>query len=119
MIYSKKIEPEYFEDVVSGAKPFEVRREDDCVFEVGDFLALNEYEPDVLKEYTGRCCLAEITYVLRDPRFVADGFAILGIRPCAIGTSKERASIVTERELYTIPVYKGGKRFSEAHPGIW
>lgn len=108
MIYSKKIEPKHFEGVVSGDKSFEVRREDDYAFEVGDFLALNEYEPDVLKEYTGRCCLVEITYVLRDPRFVADGFAILGIRPCSIGTAKERAFMVTDHKLYTVPVYKNG-----------
>lgn len=105
MIYSKKTEPAYFEDVLSGAKTFEVRREDDCQFEVGDFLALNEYAVGDHADYTGRCCLVEITYVLRDPRFVFDGFAILGIRPCSIGTSKSRAPMLTDHEMYTVPVY--------------
>ena len=105
MIYSKRIESAFFEGVISGAKPFEVYKEDDCQFEVGDFLALNEFSEGTLTEYTGRCCLVEITYVLRDSRFVADGYAILGIRPCSIGTSKARAFMVTEHELYTVPVY--------------
>lgn len=105
MIYSKKIEPAFFEDVISGAKSFEVRQEDDCQFKVGDFLALNECSLGASAEYTGRCCLVEITYVLHDPRFIAKGFAILGIRPCSIGTSKERAYMVTGHELYTVPVY--------------
>lgn len=104
MIYSKKIEPGFFEDLVSGAKPFEVRSEDDCTFNAGDFLALNEYRA-ADDDFTGRCCLVEITYVLRDPRFVPDGFAILGIRPCAIGTSTERAYSVTPGEMYKVPVY--------------
>lgn len=108
MIYSKKIEPEYFSSVVSGAKPFEVRREDDCEFAVGDFLALNEYKPDVPQGYTGRCCLVEITYVLRDPPVCGGWLCNPWNSPCVIGTSKERASFVTEHKLYTVPVYKDG-----------
>ena len=52
MIHELKTLPEYFKEVVSGNKPFEVRK-NDRPFKVGDYLMLREYEP---KEalYTGK-----------------------------------------------------------------
>lgn len=41
MIHQLKIDSEYFDDVASGKKTFEVRK-NDRNFLVGDFLALNE-----------------------------------------------------------------------------
>lgn len=83
MIHVRKIDPEYFEALLSGRKRFELRREEqgEPPFAVGDYLGLNEYdriiEPGV---YTGRCLLFEITYVLRDHDLQKDGTAILGLR---------------------------------------
>ncbi len=53
MIHELKILPNYFADVVSGKKQFEVRKAD-RPFREGDLLALNEYEN---KMYTGNSCL--------------------------------------------------------------
>ena len=66
MIHALKIEPKYFNDYASGKKTFEVRLYD-RPFEVGDYLALNEYDcyaNEYKGEYTGRCALCVITYIL-------------------------------------------------------
>lgn len=107
MIHQLKTEAQYFDDVTSGRKPFEVRL-NDRDFMAGDYLALNELTLHKVNDRgdhkeTGRCCLVEITYVLTDARFVRDGYAILGIRPCCIGS---RGSEINRYEsFYTVPVY--------------
>lgn len=86
MIHAKKVAPEYFEALRSGAKRFELRREDpeEPSYAVGDYLAVNEYDPgrhaaqDDL--YTGRCMLFEITYVLRDTEWLQPDCAALSLR---------------------------------------
>lgn len=69
-----KISPQYFDDVDSGKKPFEVRR-DDRPFAVGDTLLLREWSGD----YTGRSTFKVITYILRDSDYCKDGYCILGL----------------------------------------
>lgn len=86
MIHELKINPEYFKSVISGAKPFEIRR-NDRNFKVGDFVALNEF--DDKSGYTGESALYEITYVMTSTEYVKEGFAVLGIKRCYI----ERESI--------------------------
>ena len=54
--------PEYFQAVIDGVKPFEVRKWD-RPFRVGDTLVLKEYDPQKL-DYTGRETKREITYLL-------------------------------------------------------
>lgn len=81
MIHGIKILPHFFDAVVSGRKPFEVRL-NDRPYASGDYVGLNEYSDDT--GYTGRCALFEITYVLDDPRWCHEGSVILGIRPCRI-----------------------------------
>ena len=111
MIHQLKTETEYFNDVISGKKPFEVRK-NDRNFMVGDFLGLNEltdHKVDSKENHaeTGRCCLVEITYVLTDPRFVKEGYVVLGIRPCAISKARNlgRYTIDENDLLYSVPVY--------------
>ena len=60
-IIKKKIWPEYFDDVASGKKKYELRLND---FEVkeGDVLILEEWDPKT-KEYTGRETEKKVTYV--------------------------------------------------------
>ncbi|MFP4539709.1 MAG: DUF3850 domain-containing protein [Candidatus Paceibacterota bacterium] len=48
----KKIQPEYFEQIKSGKKKFELRL-NDFEAEEGDTLILREWDPE-RKEYTGR-----------------------------------------------------------------
>jgi len=59
----KKIWPEYFDDVASGKKKFELRLND---FEVneGDILILEEWDPKT-KSYTGRKTEKKVTGVNR------------------------------------------------------
>ena len=86
MIHVRKVLPEYFNALLDGTKRFELRREDPDAprFAVGDYLALNEYDPcrhaapDDL--YTGRCLLFEISYVLRDFEGLAADYVVLGLR---------------------------------------
>ncbi len=56
-----KIWPEYFDDVSSGVKRYEVRR-NDRDFKVGDELHLREYNPSS-DAYTGRTCLAKVIHL--------------------------------------------------------
>lgn len=80
MIHELKTLPQYFEDVISGKKQFEVRKFD-RPFHVGDLLALNEFEN---KMYTGRSCLVYIDYMLSDSEYVKKDYVILGIKPCVV-----------------------------------
>jgi hypothetical protein len=85
--------PEYFADVASGAKTFELRRHDRNVT-VGSVLRLREWSPTA-EAYTGRDRLRRVTYVLQNaPQFgLQDGFAIYAL---AALTSPEPASGETE-----------------------
>lgn len=81
MVHELKTLPEYFEAAQKRLKNFEVRK-NDRPFEVGDFLALNEWTEDT--GYTGHCMLFEITYILNNPTYCKDGFVILGLSPLEI-----------------------------------
>lgn len=107
MIHELKTVQPYFDDVASGNKTFEVRK-NDREFMVGDFLALNEYDPQQLPgmEYTGRCMLAQVTYILRTPEYCKEGFITMGI-DCA-GIITHRWSNQPPREIQQgmgYPVY--------------
>lgn len=63
MKIEKKVWPEYFNQILSGEKTFELRLADwEC--KAGDILVLKEWNPEN-KEYTGREVEKEITYVLK------------------------------------------------------
>ena len=99
MIHAVKCLPNFFEDVRSERKPFELRA-DDRPYEVGDYIALNEWNG----EYTGRCMLVQITYALRDPQYCKDGMVALGIDPCRI-KSKKNWYTDTQECVFGVPVY--------------
>ncbi len=86
MIHALKITPNYYEAVKTGAKPFEVRK-NDREFVVGDYLALNEYNAEEQK-HTGRAVLAKVLYILGDEQFVPQGFVIMGIRVVSINDNE-------------------------------
>lgn len=74
----KTINP-YFEDIYSGSKRFELRK-NDRDFQVGDKVNLNEYVPEKDK-YTGRTVSAEISYILQgyDNSIISDDYCIFSI----------------------------------------
>lgn len=95
MKHTKKIESKYFRDIIAGVKTFEIRKEDDCRYEVGDVIELVEIEI-VVKEYdryreivehmierTGRSKLVQITYKLSHedfPEGIMPDYVVLGIK---------------------------------------
>lgn len=77
-IHNLKIQSEYYDDVITGVKRFELRK-DDRGFEVGDLIVFLEYKKDV---FTGRVSEAmPILYKLKDcPEYgLKDGYCILGL----------------------------------------
>ena len=71
-----KIQPQYFNFVEAGLKRFELRK-NDRDFKVGDLFILREYDKG---EYTGRCFIQSIGYILKDcPKYgLMDGYCIFG-----------------------------------------
>lgn len=76
MEHELKIYPTYFEDVISGKKKFEIRK-NDRKFRVGDILILKEW--DNIK-YSGREARAEVIYLI-DDKFagIQPGYVVMGI----------------------------------------
>lgn len=109
MIHQLKIEPQFFDDVVSGKKTFEIRK-NDRDFKVGDFLALDEYADN---KFSGRCCLVEALYILYGgTKSLPLGYVCMSIRPCYIGRWKDRPEIYDFEKIMRIPVY-GEEEFKE------
>ncbi len=77
MEHELKIYPTYFEDVISGKKKFEIRK-NDRKYRVGDILILKEW--DNIK-YSGREARAEVIYLI-DDKFVGiqPGYVVMGIK---------------------------------------
>lgn len=78
MVHEMKLLEQYFDDVVNGDKPFELRK-DDRNIQVDDEIILKEWNGE---HYTGRWAKANVTYVLRDcPQYgLMDGYCIIGIQ---------------------------------------
>lgn len=100
MIHELKILPNYFEEVICGAKSFEVRK-NDRNFKVGDMLALNEYDAEK-KEHTGNSCLVYVDYILKDENYCKNGFVIMAIKPCEVYNKRWYDAIRRER-MYEVP----------------
>lgn len=104
IIHTVKCYPEYFKPLMDGSKTFEVR-ENDRIYEVGDYLAVNEFLPEedpyTLRKnspkdsggfdraaddgyYSGKCALFRITYILDNPQFRKEGTVVLGLARCII-----------------------------------
>lgn len=70
--------PEFFRHIVSGAKTFELRR-DDRGYRAGDELLLREWSKS--GGYTGREMQVEVTYLLSGPVMgIAEGWVCMAIR---------------------------------------
>lgn len=79
MTHELKILPQWFADVKSGKKNFEIRR-NDRDFKVGDLLCLKEYEKG---RYTGNEVIREIEYIYK-----GDGTYGLSADFCILGMKK-------------------------------
>lgn len=86
-VHSLKTWPQYFERVQAGEKTFEIRK-NDRGFQRGDLLLLQEWNPEVMKDfrvggtpnaYTGRELYMRVTYVTTFEQ--KEGFVVMGIRP--------------------------------------
>ena len=66
----------FFDDVASGRKPFELRK-NDRDYEVGDSTILYDYLDG---QKTGRYINADIIYILQDFKGLTEGYCILGIK---------------------------------------
>lgn len=75
-IHQIKLARMYFDAVVSGKKPFELRK-NDRGYKVGDILELMEYADG---KNTGRMIQAKVTFMLEDYTGLEDGYCILGIQ---------------------------------------
>ena len=75
-VHNLKIKPQYFKDVISGIKTFEVRK-NDRDFKVGDLMVLETYDN---KRFTGGYVNTKITYILDDPEYCKPGYVILGFK---------------------------------------
>lgn len=110
-IHELKILDHFFEDVVSGKKTFEVRR-NDRDFHAGDLLALNEIKsPEDAScckhpEYTGRSCVVKVNYILDAPHLLQHDYVVLGIRPCRVGPAYGTPGRMfgDEEQVYSVPL---------------
>lgn len=57
-----KIWPQFFVAIDVGAKRYEIRMNEDRDFQVGDWLHLQEYDPES-GQYTGRELMRRVTYM--------------------------------------------------------
>lgn len=77
--HALKTWPTYFEGVLDGSKPFELRK-DDRGFREGDALVLREWNP-VTERYTGREVEVRVTCIVDSlPEWgLMEGYCIMGI----------------------------------------
>lgn len=78
MVHKLKIEPEYFRQVISGKKTFEIRF-NDRNYAVGDSLSLCEYFP-VTGRFSGNSAFVAVTSICDDIRFVKPGYVVMSIK---------------------------------------
>ena len=102
MIHELKILPEYFNDVLSGIKTFEIRK-NDRPFCNGDLLALNEYDPNE-KAYTGASCLVYVDYILDNDDYCKSGYVVMSIKPCHVYKSTSPRNEWKLETDYSVPL---------------
>lgn len=85
MTHKIKLAPRFFNDIYSGKKPFECRK-NDRDYQTGDILVLQEWSPAT--EYTGREITREVSYVLYGGVFgIQEGHCVMGI--VAVGNRRQ------------------------------
>ena len=108
--------PTYFAAIVAGDKPFDVRREDDRTFAVGDEITMVELDKDDrLGEPTGREAAYCVTYVLRGSPFLPHGLAVLGLRRLHDCEMLEALQLVTGERRRQVEVEGWSRDHDDAH----
>lgn len=74
-VHDVKLGATFFEDVKTGRKTFELRK-NDREYKEGDMIVLNEYKDGAA---TGRTITKKIAYMLEDFKGLEDGYCILGL----------------------------------------
>ncbi|MBL1226590.1 DUF3850 domain-containing protein [Enterococcus sp. BWR-S5] len=82
VVHALKLDTLYFDDVESGVKTFEIRK-NDRLYRVGDILSLGEYNPNS-RSYTGRECRVQVIYITDYAQ--QDNYVVLGVEPVEGGT---------------------------------
>jgi len=72
----KTVSP-FFEDIESGKKKFEIRK-NDRNYQVGDLLVLSHWDHQS-KCFTGRQIYGRVDYILDDRRFIQEGYICMSI----------------------------------------
>lgn len=99
MIHELKIYTEFFNDVISGEKTFEIRK-NDRPFHKGDLLALNEFDGQY---YTGNSCLVYVDYIMNNPDYVKKDMVIMAIKPCTVIQHTNPCDLVKIKKDYSVP----------------
>ena len=77
MIHELKTHPEPFEDICSGIKTFEYRK-NDRNFKKGDSLWLRKFNPDLKFYHPNKDVTVVVTHIVYGPNFgVPDGYCIM------------------------------------------
>lgn len=79
-VHTIKLAKMYYEDVKSGKKSFELRK-NDRGYKQGDILRMLEYAEG---EWTGREMVAEVTYLLEDYAGLEEGYCIMALKVCDV-----------------------------------
>jgi hypothetical protein len=80
-VHTLKIISPYYEEQASGAKNFELRKEDSRTFQPNDILVLKHWDPK-LQQFTDKPILFRmVTYVLRTRYGIAPDWVIISTRP--------------------------------------
>lgn len=81
-VHRLKIWPEFYEAVNSPTPMFrktvEIRKEDERVYQVGDLLLLQEWDPEK-EQYTGQETIQLVTHCLRQQPWVPEGYVAMSI----------------------------------------
>ena len=105
-----KILPQYFDDVASGKKSFEIRKADRD-FKVGDFLILKEWEGGM---YTGRAVVAKVDYI-----YQGDGSYGLSEEYCILGLLKSKPEMpLAELSLLTSMIIGLDLKYSQTQDAL-
>lgn len=79
-VHTIKLAKMYYEDVKSGKKSFELRK-NDRGYKQGDILRMLEYAEG---EWTGRELVVEVTYLLEDYAGLEEGYCIMALKVCDV-----------------------------------
>ena len=96
MKHNIKTLSEFYKDIISRKKPFEVRL-NDRDYKVDDILHLLEIDDDT-KQMNGNECEVRVTYILDDENYCKNGYVVMAIEPYAgFGESKILHRLTTDK----------------------